>query len=85
MLDKIELAGIGCDETPVMVIDFLDERGKSVGREIAVLPFKMLEDLIDERTAKGDRSGNAKPENPSSGTGKVRRRPHPKVSRKQPD
>jgi hypothetical protein len=47
MLEKIELAGRGCDEIPIMVIDFLDDRGRSHSKEIAVLPFKDLLDLLD--------------------------------------
>ena len=48
MLDKIENAGRGCDEVPVLVVDFLDERGNSQKREIAVLPFQDLLDLLDD-------------------------------------
>lgn len=47
MLEKIELAARGCDEIPIMVIDFLDDRGRSVQKEIAVLPFSDLAELID--------------------------------------
>ena len=49
MLEKIELAARGCDEIPVMVIDFLDDRGRSFQKEIAVLPFKDLLDLINDK------------------------------------
>ncbi len=48
MLEKIKLAGAGCDETPIMVIDFLSDRGVSVGDELAVIPFQDLLDLINE-------------------------------------
>jgi hypothetical protein len=48
MLEKIELAGRGCDEIPVMVVDFLDERGKTTGQEIACISLRDLLDLIDE-------------------------------------
>lgn len=48
MLDKIENAGRGCDEIPVLVVDFLDARGNSERREIAVLPFQDLLDLLDD-------------------------------------
>lgn len=51
MLEKIECAARGCDEIPVMVIDFLDDRGRSFQKEIAVLPFKDLLDLIDENSS----------------------------------
>lgn len=47
MLQKIELAARGCDETPILIVDFLDERGQSVGNEIACIPFKDLLDLIN--------------------------------------
>lgn len=48
MLDKIENAGRGCDEIPILVVDFLNERGETEQREIAVLPFRDLLDLINE-------------------------------------
>lgn len=48
MLEKIELAARGCDELPILVIDFLDERGNSTGNEIACLPFSDLQDLLDD-------------------------------------
>lgn len=47
MLNKIELAARGCDELPIMVIDFLNARGDSDGNEVAVLPLKDLMDLLD--------------------------------------
>ena len=49
MLEKIELAARGCDEIPIMVIDFLDDRGRSFQKEIAVLPFKDLLDLLHDK------------------------------------
>lgn len=53
MLEKLELAGRACDEMPIFVVDFLNERGQSSGNEIACIPLKDLMDLIDEkRTAK---------------------------------
>ena len=52
MLDKIENAGRGCDEIPILVVDFLNERGETEQREIAVLPFKDLLDLINDTEAK---------------------------------
>lgn len=52
MLDKIELAGRGCDEIPVFVVDFLNSRGESTGREIACVPLKDLLDMINDRTSK---------------------------------
>lgn len=48
MLEKIEYAARGCDELPVIVIDFLDERGESTGLEVACLPFQDLLDLIND-------------------------------------
>lgn len=56
MLDKIELAGRGCDELPVLVVDFLDERGRTTGQEIACIPLQDLLDLIDENTASRNNS-----------------------------
>lgn len=50
MLEKIELAGRGCDEIPVLVIEFLDDRGLSVGK-IACLPYKDVMDLLDESSS----------------------------------
>jgi hypothetical protein len=47
MLQKIELAAVGCDEVPILVVDFLDERGNSTGEEIACIPFRELVALID--------------------------------------
>jgi hypothetical protein len=46
MLEKLELAGRGCDELPIFVVDFLNERGASTGQEIACIPLKDLMDLI---------------------------------------
>lgn len=48
MLEKLELAARGSDEIPILVVDFLDSRGKTHQREIAVLPLKDLLDLIDD-------------------------------------
>lgn len=47
MLDKLENAARLCDEIPIFTVDFLDNRGRSKGNEIAVLPLKDLLDLID--------------------------------------
>lgn len=52
MLNKIELAGRGCDEIPIFVVDFLDERGNSTGQEIACIPFQDLLDLINDTETK---------------------------------
>lgn len=52
MLEKIELSGRGCDEIPILVVDFLQPNGKSVGNEIACIPLKDLLDLIHENSAK---------------------------------
>lgn len=52
MLEKLELAGRGCDEIPIFVVDFLDERGRSNGQEIACIPMQDLMDLLDD--LKGD-------------------------------
>lgn len=49
MLNKLELAGRGCDEVPIFVVDFLDERGRSSGQEIACIPLQDLMDLINEK------------------------------------
>jgi hypothetical protein len=51
MLEKLELAARGCDEIPIMVIEFLDDRGRSFQRELAVLPLSDLLELIDDRTS----------------------------------
>lgn len=51
MLDKIENAARGCDEVPILVVDFLNERGETEQREIAVLPFQDLLDLINGGTS----------------------------------
>lgn len=48
MLEKLEYAGRGCDEIPILVVDFLNERGKTMGHEIAVVPLQDLLDLIDD-------------------------------------
>mgnify|MGYP006275095065 CR=1 FL=1 len=47
-LEKLELAARGCDEVPIFVVDFLDARGKSTGREMAVVPLQDILDLIDD-------------------------------------
>ncbi len=47
MLEKIELAARGCDEIPILVIEFLDERGNSTGTKVACVPFQDVLDLID--------------------------------------
>ena len=51
MLDKIELAARGCDEIPILVVEFLDSRGESYGRKVAVVPFQDLLDLKDASTS----------------------------------
>lgn len=51
MLQKLELAGRGCDEVPIFVVDFLDERGATQGNEIACIPLKDLLDLINEKSS----------------------------------
>lgn len=54
MLEKLELAGRGCDEVPIFVVDFLTKTGKSLGKEIACIPLQDLLDLIHEKaTPKG--------------------------------
>jgi len=53
MLDKIELAGRGCDEVPILVVEFVDEQGKPCREPIAVLPLQDILDLLDEGTTKG--------------------------------
>lgn len=47
MLEKIELAGRGCDEIPILVVEFLDKRGKPTGIQVAITPFQDLLDLLD--------------------------------------
>ncbi len=47
MLEKIELAARGCDEIPILVVEFLDDRGHSIEKEIAVLPWSDLLNLLD--------------------------------------
>lgn len=47
MLEKIELAARGCDEIPILVVEFLDERGDSTGYKVACVPFQDILDLID--------------------------------------
>lgn len=48
MLEKLELAARGCDEIPIMVIDFLDDRGRSFQKEIAILPLSDLLELLHD-------------------------------------
>jgi len=48
MLEKIELAARGCDELPILVVEFLDERGRSRNMQVAILPFQDLIDLVDQ-------------------------------------
>lgn len=55
MLEKIELAARGCDEIPILVIEFLDERGKTTGIKVAVTPLQDILDLIDDASSKSDR------------------------------
>lgn len=50
MLDKLQHASMGCDEIPILVVDFLDERGNSTGREIACVPYDQLVDMLDAGT-----------------------------------
>lgn len=47
MLQKIELAARGCDEIPILVVEFLDERGHSTGIKVALTPFQDILDLLD--------------------------------------
>ena len=54
MLEKIELAARGCDEIPILVVEFLDERGKSTGIKVAITPFQDILDLIDDASSKSD-------------------------------
>lgn len=49
MIDKITRAGLACDELPVIVVEFLDERGNRIS-EVAVTPLAPLELLIQERS-----------------------------------
>lgn len=49
MLEKIELAARGCDEIPIIVVDFLDDRGRTFQKEIAILPWSDLKDLLDDK------------------------------------
>ena len=51
MLEKLELAARGCDEMPIMVVEFLDDRGRSFQRELAILPLSDLLELIDDRAS----------------------------------
>ena len=46
-LEKLELAARGCDEIPIFTVDFLDERGNSQCRELAVVPLQDILDLIN--------------------------------------
>lgn len=55
MLEKIELAARGCDEIPILVVEFLDSRGNSTGIKVAVTPFQDILDLIDDASSKSDR------------------------------
>lgn len=48
MLEKIELAARGCDEIPILVVEFLDERGASTGIQVAITPLRDILDLIDD-------------------------------------
>jgi hypothetical protein len=48
MLHKIEMAAVGCDEIPALIVDFLDERGKSTGQEVAVIPMSYLMELLND-------------------------------------
>lgn len=50
MLDKIETAAIASGEMPVMVIEFLDPKGK-VEKTLAVIPMYALESLISDVTS----------------------------------
>lgn len=50
MLEKIELAARGCDEIPIIIVDFLDDRGRTFQKEIAILPWSDLKDLLDATT-----------------------------------
>lgn len=51
MLEKIELAARGCDEIPILVVEFLDARGQSTGVKVACVPFQDILDLIDAASA----------------------------------
>lgn len=52
MLEKISNAGIGNDELPVMVIEFLDSKGLP-DDEVAVMPMWALELLINKAQDNG--------------------------------
>lgn len=51
MLEKIENAARGCDEIPLLVVEFLDERGKPTGTQVAIVPLQDILDLHDVATA----------------------------------
>lgn len=45
MLEKIEAAGAEGGELPILVIEFIDERGRKI-KEVAVCPTYVLDSLI---------------------------------------
>lgn len=45
MLNKIENAALPCDEIPILVIEFLDERGKPI-KECSIVPSYVLDLLV---------------------------------------
>lgn len=47
MLDKIEEAACSGGELPIMVIEFIDDRGRKI-RDVAVCPTYVLDELTQE-------------------------------------
>ena len=47
MVQKIELAAMGCDEVPMLVVEFLNERGDPDSEPLAVVRLQDILDLID--------------------------------------
>lgn len=47
MVDKIEQAALTCNETPVIIIEFIDEQGRPE-KELAIIPTYALGEISDD-------------------------------------
>jgi hypothetical protein len=50
MIDKISNAGVGCDEVPAVIVEFLDDQGKPT-HAIACIPLDALQELINNASS----------------------------------
>jgi hypothetical protein len=47
MFEKLELAARGCDEIPALVVEFLNDHGRTFQTTMAIIPLSDLMDLLN--------------------------------------